>query len=84
MFPGNVVLYEQFQNLWLMPSLYTVATLNVAECLKTGPKKIRRPGGGNRIRCRVTLPGDEGLASAGIFKQVSERTFSLNSRARHC
>jgi len=82
LFPGNVVLYEQFQNLWLMPSLYTVATLNVAECLKTGPKKIsdlaEETGSDTESLYRVM----RALSSTGIFKQGKERTFALNGRAR--
>lgn len=82
LFPGNVVLYEQFQNIWIMPSLFTVATLNVAECLKTGPKKIEdlaeETGSDKDSLYRVM----RALASTGIFKQCKDGTFALNSRAR--
>ena len=37
MFPGNVVLYEQFQYFWLLPSLYVSAKLDIAALLENHP-----------------------------------------------
>ena len=81
-FPGNVVLYEQFQYFWLLPSLYVAAKLDIATLLKTEPLTAMEiakqldvdPSNVSRIL--------RALASQGIFKQTRNGRFALNSVAR--
>jgi hypothetical protein len=82
LFPGNVVLYEQFQSLWLLPSLYVAAKLDVAEHLKNGPLTAEELA----TRCSAD-PGAlarvmRALAAEGIFRRLRDGRFALNGRSR--
>jgi hypothetical protein len=82
LFPGNVVLYEQFQSLWLLPSLYVVAKLDVAEQLKDGPLSpedlARRISADPVALARVM----RALVSQGIFRQKRNGKYALNGRSK--
>lgn len=81
LFPGNVVLYEQLQNFWLLPSLYVAAKLDIATLLKNKPLTA--------AEISEQLKIDEGnisrimraLASQGIFKQTRKGAFTINAMA---
>lgn len=81
MFPGSVVLYEQFQNLWLLPSLYVAARLDIATLLKAGPMhadeiaKAVNADPGNIHRLLRALAGE------GVFTMKKDGRFALNRRA---
>lgn len=82
LFPASVVLYEQFQSLWLLPSLYVAAKLDVAEHLKNGPLTADELA----VRCSAD-PGAlyrvmRALAAEGIFRHLRDGRFALNGRAR--
>lgn len=82
LFPASVVLFEQFQSLWVLPSLYVAAKLDVAEQMKEGPlspeelaKKVSAdPGALARVM--------RALAAEGIFRRLRDGRFALNGRAR--
>ncbi|MCK9219665.1 MAG: methyltransferase [Bacteroidales bacterium] len=81
MFPGNVVLYEQFQSFWVLPSLYVAAKLDIATCLKSGPlssKTIAQRVNANDTNITRIL---RALCSQGIFKQLKDGRFALNNLA---
>lgn len=81
-FPGSVVLYEQFQNIWVLPSLYVAAKLDIAGHL------IEKPLPSTEIANRVKADPEaiyrlmRALAGAGIFKQRKDGRFALNSLSR--
>ncbi len=81
LFPGNVVLYEQFQNFWLLPSLYVAASLDIAGALKNGPKSVaeiaKEVGADSAALYRVL----RALSSQGIFRELKERHFRLTPMA---
>jgi SAM-dependent methyltransferase len=82
LFPGNVVLYEQFQYFWLLPSLYVAAKLNIATLLKEKPL--------SSVEIATLLEVDpsnlsrimRALSSQGIFKQTRDGRYALNGMAR--
>lgn len=82
LFPGNVVLYEQFQSLWVLPSLYVAAKLDIAEHLKEGPlsadELALRCSADNGSLTRVM----RALASQGIFRKLRNGKYALNGRSR--
>jgi len=82
LFPGNVVLYEQFQFLWLLPSLYVAAKLDIASVLKGGPLTAmeisERLGADAPSLSRIM----RALASQGIFRQTSGGRFTLNGMSK--
>jgi hypothetical protein len=82
MFPGSMVLYEHFQNLWLLPSIYVAAELNVAELLRQGPLPVAgiavKTGADEAALYRVL----RALASQGIFRQYPGGRFGLNAMSR--
>ncbi len=81
MFPGPMVLYEQFQNLWLLPSLYVAAELNIAGHLKEGPHTASELAGKTGASPDPLYRLLRALASAGIFRQYPHGKFGLNSRS---
>jgi hypothetical protein len=82
LFPGNVVLYEQFQYFWLLPSLYVAARLDIATLLKNNPltpEDLGRKVNADPANLARLL---RALASQGIFKQTRNGRFALNSVAK--
>jgi len=77
-FPGNVVLYEQFQYFWLLPSLHVAATLNIAEVLRNGPKSIEDISNEVHAHSPSLYRVMRSLSSHGIFKEKENRIFTLN------
>ena len=82
LFPGNIVLYEQFQYFWLLPSIYVAAKLNIAALLKDSPltaeeiAKVLDADSSNISRIM------RALSSQGIFKQTRDGRFALNRMSR--
>jgi hypothetical protein len=78
LFPGSVVLYEQFQYFWLLPALYTAAKLNIAKHLAI------RPMTASELAHEIECQPDQlfrlmrALASQGIFRQARDGKFRLN------
>jgi hypothetical protein len=68
LFPASVVLYEQFQMVWLLPCLKVAAELDIAGILKEGPKTLeelsRQTGTHDESLFRVM----RALCSQGIFR----------------
>jgi hypothetical protein len=79
MFPANVVLYERFQNLWLLPCIRVAAQLDLATLLEDKPRSIHELAAltdshpGNLFRLM------RALASQDIFKQDNDGRF-VNTR----
>jgi len=82
MFPGNVVLYEQFQNFWLLQALYVAAQLNIAEILRNGPKPIDELAQLTNTHKDSLYRLMRALASQGIFREKPDATFRLSTMAR--
>ncbi|MCX6282840.1 MAG: methyltransferase, partial [Bacteroidetes bacterium] len=82
LFPGQVVLYEQFQSFWLLQPLYIAAELNVAEFLKEKPLSVEELAFKTNSQPEALYRIMRALASEGIFKETDGRCFKLNSRAR--
>lgn len=82
LYPGTIVLYEQFQNLWILPALYVIAELNIAEFLRAKPKSIEElaieTGSHTESLYRIM----RALASLGIFKEKKNRYFALTPRSK--
>jgi len=82
MFPGNVVLYELFQNLWALPSLYVAAKLNVAEWVKDSPKSITELARLTNTHAPSLHRVMRALVAQGIFKLGSDGKFRINGMAK--
>lgn len=78
MFPGNVVLYEQFQYFWLLPSLHVAAKLNIAEILRSGPKSIDEIAWAVDAHAPSLYRVMRSLSSHGIFREKKNKVFTLN------
>jgi len=82
LYPGKVVLYEQFQNLWILSALNVVAELNVAELLRESPKSVeelaRKTNSHNDSLYRIM----RALSDQGIFKEKKNRYFALTSMSK--
>ncbi|MEI6173536.1 MAG: methyltransferase [Bacteroidota bacterium] len=81
-FPGNVVLYEQVQHFWMLPSLYVAAKLDIATCLKAGPLTAEEIAGKVNAEPENIHRILRALSSTGIFKQTRDGRFGLNALAR--
>ncbi len=81
-FPGNVVLYEQFQYFWLLPSLYVAAKMDIATRLKAAPLSVA--GLAEQLQADpVNLSRImRALASQGIFRQTRDGRYHLNAMSR--
>ena len=82
LFPGNVVLYEQFQNFWLLPALYVAAKLDIATLLKNKPLAAQEIADYLNADPHNILRIMRALASQGIFRQNRDGRFSLNGMAK--
>jgi SAM-dependent methyltransferase len=82
LFPGNVVLYEHFQNFWLMPAIYVAAELNIAERLRTGPKTAAQLAAESGADADALYRVLRALANHGIFREKKNRHFELTATAR--
>jgi hypothetical protein len=82
LFPGSVVLYEQFQSFWLMQPIYIAAELNIASYLKDKPLSVYELAEKTDTNPEALYRVLRALASSGIFKETGVRQFKLNSPAR--
>ena len=82
LFPGNVVLYEQFQNFWLLPSIYVAAKLDIATLLKNKPLTAREISERLNVDTSNVLRILRALSSQGIFKETRDGRFVLNGMAK--
>lgn len=82
LFPGNVVLYEQFQYFWLLPSLYVATKLDIATLIKDNPLTTVEIA--NRLHADPNNIARlmRALASQGIFKQLKNGTYKINGMSR--
>lgn len=78
LFPGSVVLYEQFQYFWLLPALYTAAKLNIAGHLSERPMTTRELADILECQHDQLFRLMRALASQGIFRQTRDGKFRLN------
>lgn len=75
LFPASVVLYENFQNLWLLPCVKVAAELDIAQLLKEKPRTIEELAGLTNSNKENLFRMMRALASQGIFKQQKDLTF---------
>ncbi len=71
-FPANVVLYERFTSLWVLPAIRVAAELDIAGILEKGPLTIEqlvaRTGSDKEALLRLM----RALASENIFKKTKD------------
>ncbi len=82
LFPGSVVLYEQFQSFWLMQPLYIAAELDIAGLLKDKPLSVEALAAKSDSQPEPLYRVLRALSSEGIFRETEGRRFKLNSRSR--
>jgi len=82
LFPGNVVLYEQFQYFWLLPSIYVAAKLDIATLLKNNPLSAAEIAKHINADPSNILRLMRALCSQGIFKESHDGRYALNAMAR--
>jgi len=82
LFPGNVVLYEQFQNLWVLPSLYVAAKLNIAELVKQKPLSVDELARLTNAHAPSLFRVMRALVARGIFKYGRDGKFRVNGMAK--
>jgi len=82
MFPGSVVLYEQFQNLWILPSLYVAAELDVAGHLKDKTISVEELSTLTATDCDSLYRVLRALAGTGIFRERPGRLFSNTASSK--
>lgn len=82
LFPGSVVLYEQFQAFWLMQPLYIAAKLDIAGFLKNGPLTVEELARLSSSDPAALYRIMRALASSGIFRENEGKRFGQNSRSR--
>jgi len=76
LFPGRVVLYEQFQYLYLLPALYVAAEFNIAESLRSGKKSVDELARELNVSAEALFRVMRALAGHGIFRESGEKCFS--------
>ena len=81
-FPGSVVLYEQFQAFWLLQPLYVAAELNIAGHLKEKPLSIGELAEKTNSNPEALYRVLRALASSGIFRETEGRCFGMNSQSK--
>jgi len=79
LFPANVVLYEQFELFWLLPSLYVAAKFDIATILKNKPLTAQEISELLDIDAENISRILRALASHGIFKQKPDGHFANNA-----
>jgi len=82
MFPGGPVLYEQIQTLWLLPSLYVAARLNIAGCLEAEPLTAEELARKVDVQPGPLARVMRAMISQGIFRQRKDGRYELNRRSR--
>lgn len=82
LFPGNVVLYEQFQYFWLLPCIYVAAKLDIATLLKNKPLTACEIAENLNADKSNILRIMRALSSEGIFRQYRDGRFALNRLAK--
>ncbi|MFH1159691.1 MAG: methyltransferase [bacterium] len=82
MFPATAVLYEQFQYLYLLPSLYVAAELDIAEKLRSGSKTADELATESKVDPEGLYRVLRALSGNGIFKETANRRFALTPLAR--
>jgi hypothetical protein len=82
LFPGNVVLYEQFQNFWLLPSIYVAAKLDIAGELKEKPLTAEELAARLKVDAGNLARILRALSSQGIFAETGDGKYQLNSMSK--
>ncbi|MCX6307034.1 MAG: ArsR family transcriptional regulator [Bacteroidetes bacterium] len=82
LFPGNVVLYEQFQYFWLMPAMYVAAKLDIATLLKDKPLTAEEISKHLNLDTSNISRILRALSSQGIFTEKRGGRFALNRMTR--
>ncbi|MDP1621187.1 MAG: methyltransferase [Bacteroidales bacterium] len=82
LFPGNVVLYEQFQYLWLLPALYVAAKFDIATILKYKALTAKDISDQLHLDSANLHRIMRALSSQGIFKELRDGRFAINGMAK--
>ena len=81
-FPGNIVLYEHFQYLWLLPCIRVAAEFNIATILRDQPRTISElaalTGSNPEYLYRIM----RGLIGNGIFKLRKDGRYVNSSMSK--
>ena len=81
-FPANVVLYERFTSIWVLPAIRVAAELDIAGILEKGPLSVEQlaecTGSDKEALNRMM----RALASEHIFKKTKEGLYKNTSLSR--
>jgi ubiquinone/menaquinone biosynthesis C-methylase UbiE len=82
LFPSQLIVYETFQNLYLLPALYVAAELNLASLIIKGETHIEPLA----KKCHVDPEGlyrvMRALTGLGIFREKPDQHFLLTKRGK--
>ncbi len=82
MIPANFALLEMSLNFFIAKAIYVAAELNIADILKKGPKTIDELAEITKTHQPSLYRLMRALASQGIFKEKSNKTFILTPMAK--
>jgi hypothetical protein len=81
-FPGNIVLYEHFQYLWLLPCIRIAAELNIAGILKDQPRTISELASLTGSNPEYLFRIMRALTGNGIFKLKKDGRYVNSSMSK--
>jgi hypothetical protein len=79
MVPASVAVYEKAQYFWMSKAIGVACDLNIADILRTGPKKIEELALASQTNEQALYRLMRALASEGIFKETPGKVFSNTS-----
>jgi len=81
-FPANVVLYERFTSLWVLPAIRVAAELDIAGILEKGPLSIEQLAERTGSDKEALLRMMRALASENIFKKTKDGLYKNTSLSK--
>ncbi len=81
-FPANVVLYERFTSLWVLPAIRVAAELDIAAILEKGPLSVEQLAERTGSDKEALLRMMRALASENIFKKTKDGLYKNTSLSR--
>jgi hypothetical protein len=81
-FPANVVLYERFTSLWILPAIRVAAELDIAGILEKGPltvEQLAERTGSDKVALSRMM---RALASEKIFKKTKDGLYRNTSLSK--
>jgi hypothetical protein len=75
-FPANVVLYERFTALWVLPAIRVAAELDIAGILEKGPLTLEQLAGRTGANTEALFRLMRALSGEKIFKRTKDGLYS--------